>query len=106
MNAQVIMVSCPDAEKADEIATVLVERRLAACVQIIPGMTSVYHWQGKIEKEAEALLLIKSSDELLQELKDALVTLHPYDTPEFISFKPSYVVEKYAKWLADELKRG
>jgi len=81
------------------LATQLVERRLAACVNVIPRIQSVYRWQGKIENEAEQLLLIKTVDARLQDLKKALFASHPYEVPEFVVLQPEELSDAYKAWL-------
>jgi periplasmic divalent cation tolerance protein len=71
-------------EDAQRLARALVEQRLAACVNVIPGLTSVYRWKDKIESDAEHLLVIKTRRERVDALKRALVSLHPYELPELI----------------------
>jgi len=81
------------------LALQLVEKRLAACVNIIPQIHSVYRWQGKIEDDSEQLLLIKTVEERLGELKTALFALHPYEVPEFIVLRPEELSDTYRSWL-------
>ena len=81
------------------LALQLVEKRLAACVNIIPQIHSVYRWQGKIEDDSEQLLLIKTVEERLGELTTALFALHPYEVPEFIVLRPEELSDTYRSWL-------
>ena|ERR1043165_69104 len=81
------------------IATQLVEKRLAACVNIVPQIHSVYRWQGKIESESEQLLLIKTVYERIDELKEALFAVHPYEVPEFVVLRPEELSDGYRAWL-------
>ena len=81
------------------LATQLVEKRLAACVNVIPQIHSVYRWQGKIENDSEQLLLIKTVHERLAELKDALFAAHPYEVPEFVVLRPEELSDAYRAWL-------
>jgi periplasmic divalent cation tolerance protein len=81
------------------LANELVERRLAACVNIVPQIHSVYRWQGKIENDSEQLLLIKTVDERLEELKKALFSAHPYEVPEFVVLRPQELSAAYRDWL-------
>lgn len=85
------------------LATELVELRLAACVNIIPGLHSVYRWRETIEREDEQLLLIKTATELLEELKQALFARHPYEVPEFIVIRPDQLSDAYCQWLVSSL---
>ncbi len=81
------------------MATQLVEKRLAACVNVIPQMHSVYRWQGKIENQSEQLLLIKTVEERLGELKSTLFSMHPYEVPEFVVIEPEELSDAYRAWL-------
>ncbi len=85
------------------LAAELVELRLAACVNIVPGLYSVYRWRETIEREDEQLLLIKTAMELLEELKRALFARHPYDVPEFIVIRPEQLSDAYCEWLVSSL---
>ena len=103
MDTLVVFVTVPSAEKGVEIARSLVGDRLAACVNIIAGVRSIYHWEGKLEDQGEALLIIKSSRQCLKKLEQRVLELHPYETAEFIALSPQYVTDKYAKWLEESL---
>ncbi len=81
------------------LATQLVEKRLAACVNVVPEIHSVYRWQGKIERDSEQLLLIKSVEERLPELKEVLFSVHPYELPEFVVVRMDELSEAYRHWL-------
>jgi periplasmic divalent cation tolerance protein len=83
------------------LALDLVEKRLAACVNVIPRVHSIYRWKGKIERDDEQLLLIKTVEERVGELKDALFAAHPYEVPEFVVIAPRDVAEPYRQWLLD-----
>jgi len=94
-----ILCTCPDRETAEEIAAKLVESRLAACVNIVSGMTSIYRWQGKIEKDQEVLLLIKTARSRTADLSRALVELHPYDVQEVIALPIEHGHLPYIEWV-------
>ena len=81
------------------LALQLVEKRLAACVNIVPQVHSVYRWQGNIESDSEQLLLIKTVEERLGELKTALFAMHPYEVPEFVVLRPAELSDAYRSWL-------
>ena len=83
-NARIILTTAGSQEEAGKIAHSLVERRLAACVNIVPRIESVYRWQGKVETAQEWLLLIKTQAELFERVRDAVKELHSYDLPECV----------------------
>ena len=86
------------------LARELVEARLAACVNIVPGVESVYRWEGKVAEDGEKLLLIKTTDERVDELQKALLAKHPYDVPEFVVITPDDVRGAYREWLLDSVR--
>lgn len=100
---EVILVFCtfPDAEQARQIGTSLVHDRLAACVNLIPGIESIYHWQGKVETNQEVLALFKTTASCYPELQQRLIELHPYDVPEILAVSPNAVSPAYAQWVGD-----
>ena len=100
----IVLTTCPALEAAEALAEQIVAARLAACVQVLPQMTSVYWWEGKVQKEAEFLLLIKTLPEKWEDLSNFITENHSYDVPEIISFASEYVSERYDRWLAQELK--
>jgi periplasmic divalent cation tolerance protein len=87
--------------EARKIAHALVERRLAACVNLVPRVESVYRWQGKVESNEEWLLLIKTSAEKFAAVRDAIRELHSYDLPECISVNIEEGSAEYLRWLGD-----
>ncbi len=103
MTLKLALSTCPPGQPAQTIAEELVSRRLAACVNIIPGLESIYRWQGRIEREPEVLLLIKTSDELLEQLETELLRLHPYETPEFVVLDTDRVAKGYLTWLLENV---
>lgn len=100
VTALLCLCSCPDADSAGRIADALVEARLAACVQVLPGATSVYRWQGKVERASEALLLVKTLRERFDTLKTRVVELHPYEVPEIIAIDITAGLPAYLDWIA------
>jgi periplasmic divalent cation tolerance protein len=97
----VVLVLCtvPSFEKGKAIARVLVESRLCACVNIVPQLTSIYVWEGKICEDSEALLLVKTSRERVEELAAELGKLHPYETPEIVAFDVDSGADSYLSWV-------
>jgi periplasmic divalent cation tolerance protein len=100
----VVLSTVGSAEDAERIAHGLVERGLAACVNILPGVVSVYRWKGAVHREAELLLVIKTRAERLPVLKDALTAMHPYDVPEALALPVEDGLAPYLAWLDDAVK--
>ena len=100
-NYIVIMSTCPNKESAATVANILVEKRLAACVNILPGLTSVYQWKDQIESSEEHLLIIKSQETLFPEVEKTIVEYHPYELPEVIAVPIVNGLHDYLKWLGD-----
>ena len=99
-----VLVTCSSAAEARRIALAIVEARLAACVNILPGaVTSIYRWKGKAESARERLLLIKTSRKRLAKLQAAVERLHSYDVPEFIALPIATVSRAYLAWLDESL---
>lgn len=97
----VIFTTVSKPEDADKIANALIEKRLAACVQILPKMTSVYRWKGNVERDEEYLLLVKTVEENVKMIEAEFARVHPYETPEFVAVKAEYVAEPYLKWAIE-----
>jgi periplasmic divalent cation tolerance protein len=85
------------------LAEKLVEAKLAACVQIVPRITSVYFWEGKVQKENEQLLLIKTSEDKYRELEKFISENHSYDVPEIVAISSENVAEPFRRWLEEYL---
>jgi len=98
--AIVVLCAVPLDFDAERLASELVERALAACVQIGPGLNSVYRWQGAVEKSEERLLLIKSRRGLFAALEAAIKARHPYEVPEIVALDVSAGHAPYLDWLA------
>ena len=101
MTAETIAVfmTAANREEAVRLAQMLVEKRLAACVQILPEIESVYRWQGKIERQAEVLLIAKTTGARFEELEREVRILHSYDTPEIVAFPLTASSSPYLEWL-------
>jgi periplasmic divalent cation tolerance protein len=95
----VVFITAPNGDDAAKIARALVESRLAACVNIVKNVRSIYAWQGKVEDDSEFLLLAKTRRELFNELADRVKELHSYDVPEIIALPITHGSEDYLKWL-------
>ncbi len=102
----VVLTTCATREEARKIATALVEKRLAACVSLIPGVESVYRWKGALEQTEEIVLLIKSSRQLTREIESEISRLHSYEVPETIALQIVDGAESYLDWLGRELRSG
>ena len=100
----VVLSTCASPEEAEKVARTLVEKRLAACVNILPAVRSIYRWKGAIEDEKETLLLIKSSRALFGELRAEIEKLHSYEVPEAIAIPIVDGLERYLEWMADVLR--
>ena len=101
----VVLSTCGSEEEAREIARGLVEKRLAACVNVTPGIRSIYHWQGAIEEDSEYLLAIKSRRDLFEQLRAQLEKAHSYDVPEVIALPVVDGSAAYLNWMDRELGR-
>ncbi len=99
----IVLCSCADEGEAERIAGILVGERLAACVNILPAVRSIYRWKEVIEDARESLLLVKSSVERLPGLRDRILSLHNYETPEVIAIPIVAGSEKYLAWLNEQL---
>jgi periplasmic divalent cation tolerance protein len=97
-----VMTNAPDAEVARKIARNLVERKLAACVNILAPCQSVYNWQGAVEDSNEIPLLIKTTAGRYGALEAAIVALHPYEVPEIIALPLSHGLPEYLNWVVNE----
>ena len=104
--ARIVFSTAPDQRRARQLARGLLERRLAACINIVPGLESHYWWEGKIERGPEVLMVIKTSKQQLKELERALTEEHPYETPEFLAIAVESGSERYLKWLLDSVGSG
>ena len=104
MSLAVVLVTAPRG-KAAELARRLLEERLAACVNVVGPVRSMYWWQGRIEDEQEELMLIKTKKCLLPALKEKIVELHPYTVPEIIALEPIDVLKRYLEWAKAETAR-
>lgn len=102
MNEPLLLITTlDDADLAREIGRELVRQRLAACVNVIPGATSIYLWEGELCEENEFLLLIKSHAECYEALEECLQDLHPYELPEIIAVPITHGLEAYLNWIED-----
>jgi len=97
----IVFVTAPGLEVARELAAGILERRLAACANLVPGVESHYWWEGKICNEAEVLMILKTTEARLAELETHVLEAHPYDTPEFVAWPIIAGSGKYLDWLTE-----
>jgi periplasmic divalent cation tolerance protein len=102
MSALVVLCTCPDEAAAERIASTLVEERLAACVNRIPGIVSTFRWQDEVRSDGEVLLLIKTTGERFDALRERIVALHPYELPEIVAVDVARGLPAYLDWIARE----
>jgi periplasmic divalent cation tolerance protein len=102
-NENILIVLCtfPDLGKARETGTALVELQLAACVNLIPAVESIYRWEGQVETSAEVLAVFKTTREAWPRFEHRLKELHPYEVPEIVAVKPEEVSAAYARWVGE-----
>ncbi|BCX80668.1 periplasmic divalent cation tolerance protein [Methylomarinovum caldicuralii] len=96
---RIVLCTCPDPDTATGLARRLVEARLAACVNVVPGLTSVYAWQGRIETDHEVLLLAKTRADRFEALADYLRRHHPYELPEIVAVPIEQGDSPYLQWI-------
>lgn len=99
-----ILTTVGTEEDASRIARLLVEERLAACVNVIPGVRSVYWWEGRVNLDAELLLLVKTTAPLVDAVQVRLAEIHPYDLPEFVVVEPERLAPRYQQWVIDSVR--
>lgn len=100
----IILTTTPNTEEAETLARKIVESKLAACVQILPQMKSVYFWDGKIQTDAEHLLLIKTSDEKFDKLEKFIQANHSYEVPEIVALSAEKVSASYLNWMLNYMR--
>lgn len=98
----VVFSTAPDRETARKIADALVEERLAACVSMLPGVFSVYRWQGQVEAAEETVLMMKTTKRAFAALSARLTELHPYEVPEVVALEAADGLPAYMRWVAEE----
>lgn len=99
-----VLTTCPGTITAKQIAQDLVANDVAACVNIIPGLTSYYKWSHKVESDVELLLLVKTTSELFPAVQKRIKSLHPYELPEIIAVPIKDGLEEYLRWIEDSTK--
>ena len=100
-----VLMTAANREEASRIAEMLVSEHLAACVQLLPEIQSVYHWQGEVARDSEVLLLAKTTLARFDELDRAVREIHSYQTPEIVALPVTAISEPYLAWLQEEVTR-
>jgi len=103
MNKQdflLVLSTCPDAATAERIARALVEESLAACVNVVPGVRSIYLWNGAVQDTQEFLMIAKTTATRVEELRVRLVDIHPYEVPEVVAVRLADGHDAYLRWIA------
>ena len=102
----VIFCTVSPKEEAKNIAKAIIEKKLAACANIIEGITSIYEWEGEICTEEECLMIIKTKKKIFSRIKEEIVSLHPYEVPEIISLPITEGLESYLSWVDKNTNPG
>lgn len=97
----VVLVTVPDRESAEELGEALVRERRAACVNVLEGVTSIYRWEGAVERATEALLVIKTASRRADALVERIEALHPYDVPEALVLPVGSGLPSYLRWVVE-----
>lgn len=101
---QLVLCTCPDEQTAINIAENIVAQRLAACVNVLPSLYSVYHWQDNVESAQESLMIIKTTGNKYPSLEKVITSLHPYEVPEIIAVDINSGLPEYLKWIENSIK--
>ena len=98
-----VLMTTPDTETAERIGGTVVEERLAACANVVAGVTSIFRWKGRVERESEVLVILKTTADEVDLLRERIVELHPYDVPEVIALSVSTGHAPYLDWVRAEV---
>ena len=101
---RIVIATFPNIECARQIGTLLVESQLVACINLLPGVESIYQWEGGVNSEKEVMGFLKTKASLLPELEKKFVEAHPYDVPEFLVLEPSSGLDKYLGWVEESTR--
>ena len=104
MDIVICLVTCPSKEVGAALAKLVVGERLAACVNVIDGVQSVYQWKEEVAVDNETLLMIKTTADRVNALRERILENHPYELPEFVVLNPSSVSEPYAQWVFQSVR--
>lgn len=102
----VVLVTVPDDAAGKRLARALLEERLIACANVIPGVTSIYRWEGAVHEEGEGLVVLKTRSELVPRLVARIPEIHPYDLPEVLALRVDEGLPAYCRWVLDETDDG
>ena len=97
----VVFCTFPDTEKARQVAGEIISEGLAACVNVLPGVESIYIWEGEVQRDAEVLAIFKVRTEGFVKLEQAILSKHPYDTPEIVGLAADKVERSYLEWVSE-----
>ena len=97
------IVTAPSHDVADRLVTTIVEERLAACGNIVPGLTSIYHWEGALQRDSEVLIIFKTTRAALAQLMARVEEIHPYDVPEVLAVPVTASLDAYTTWVAENV---
>lgn len=100
----IIFTTCPNKTTANKIADALLKKRLVACANILPGITSRYWWKGKVEKSREVMVMMKTRRWLFGKVKKEIESMHPYDVPEIVCVRIAEGSKDYMEWIKDVTK--
>lgn len=104
--ARIVLTTVADAAEAERLARTLVEERLAACATLLPGVQSIYHWEGAVVSATEILLLIKTEADQVAALEERVKALHSYQAPEFLVLKVESASLSYLEWMQSSLRKA
>ena len=104
MSTLIVFCTCPDGAVAQALAEALVEARLAACVAVGAPQTSVYRWQGAVERATEVPLQIKTTRERFAQVREAILARHPYELPEILAVEAAAGLERYLAWIGESVR--
>ncbi|XP_060768608.1 protein CutA homolog, partial [Neoarius graeffei] len=97
----VLLINCPTEQTAKDIGRYIMEKRMAASVNILPGTSTMFYWKGEIQDSSEILLLVRTRSSMIQRLTDFIIAIHPYQTPEILSFPIQDGSHSYLNWIDD-----
>jgi periplasmic divalent cation tolerance protein len=102
---RIVLITAPTLESARHLARLVLEKKLAACVNLVPAVESHYWWKGKLESAAEILLLVKTSADQFEPLRELVALHHPYACPEVVAIEPREIAPPYRKWWEENLEQ-